>query len=198
MVAFRVLEIGRLTAALLLAGAALTACSGGPSPSLEFSKPARIGGLAQSYRLGIGDKLKISVFGEPDLSGQFEVNALGNVPVPLVGEVSAKDQTLDEFRAALAQRFAGGYLKSPKIGIEIVNYRPIYVQGEVKTGGEFQFRTGITIRDAIAMAGGYSYRANQSYVLIMRQGEPNEVRVPLPSKEPVLPGDNIRVAERMF
>ncbi len=198
MVVRQVLATCRLCLSLLVMAAGLQACSGGPAPALQFSKPSMAGGLAGTYRFGIGDKLKLNIYGEPDLSGQFEVNALGNVAVPLIGEVPAKGQTIDEFRQAVASKLAAGYLKSPRIGIEIVTYRPVYVQGEVRSGGEFQYRTGLTFRDAIAMAGGYSYRANQGYVLVMRQGEPREVRVNLPTTEVVLPGDNIRVPERIF
>jgi polysaccharide export outer membrane protein len=198
MVPRKVLAICRLSATLLIAAASAQGCSGGPAPALQFSQPSKAGGLTDSYRFGVGDKVKVLIYGEPDLSGAVEVNALGNVAVPLIGEVPAKGTTIDELRSAIASRLAAGYLKSPKVNIEITNYRPIYVQGEVRSGGEFKYRTGLTIRDAIAMAGGYSYRANQGYVVVMRQGEPREVRVDLPTREAVLPGDNIRVPERIF
>lgn len=150
----------------------------------------------RTYRLGVGDKLKLNVYGEPDLSGEFVVNALGNVSLPLVGEVKAQGHSLAEFRAALRQRLADGFLKDPKVNVEVVNYRPIYVHGEVRNGGEFQFKNGLKLRDAVAMAGGYSYRANLGYVLVIREGEARELRIDLPSDTPVLPGDNIRIPER--
>jgi len=90
-----------------------------------------------------------------------------------------------------------GYLKNPKVSIEVMNFRPIYVHGEVKNGGEFAYKTGLKLRDAIAMAGGYTYRANQGYVLVDREGE-EEVKITMPSSMPVLPGDNIRIPERFF
>lgn len=149
------------------------------------------------YKLGVGDKLKISVYGEPELSGQLEVNALGNVPMPLIGDVPAKGQSITQIRDAVAGRLAGGYLKNPKVSVEVLNYRAFYVHGEVRNSGEFQFKPGLKLRDAIATAGGYTYRANTSHVIVTREGA-QEMRIPLPSDALVLPGDNIRAPERFF
>ena len=183
---------------VLLAAAAVAACSAGPShPPASFVTLDAAGIAERTYRLGAGDKLKVTVFGEENLFGQFEVNALGQVPLPLAGEVPARGLTLTAFRDAVAQRLGNGYLKNPKVSVEVLNFRPIYVHGEVKSGGEFTYRTGLKLRDAIAMAGGYTYRANQSYVYITREGE-EEISVPMPSSTPVLPGDNVRVPERFF
>lgn len=153
--------------------------------------------IQRVYRLGIGDKLKITVFGEENLTGPAEVNALGQVAVPLLGEMQAKGLALNEFRDQIARKLADGYLKNPKVSVEMTNYRPIYVHGEVKNGGEFQFKNGVSLRDVVAMAGGYTYRADQSYLFIGREGEP-DVAVRMPNDVPVLPGDNIRVPERFF
>lgn len=184
--------------AALIAAAALTACADGAQPPPQNFVTLDAAGIAErTYRLGAGDKLKLTVFGEENLSGQFEVNALGQVPLPLAGEVPAKGLTLAQFRDAVAQRLANGYLKNPKVSVEVLNFRPIYVHGEVKSGGEFAFKTGLKMRDAIAMAGGYTYRANQNYVYVSREGE-QEVKVPMQNSMPVLPGDNVRIPERFF
>lgn len=153
--------------------------------------------LQRIYRLGVGDKLKVSVFGEDNLSGQFEVNALGQIALPLIGEMQAKGLAITDFRDSITRKLSEGYLKNPKVNVEMLNYRPVYVQGEVKSGGEFAFKNGMNLRDVIAMAGGYTYRANQSYLYIGREGDP-EVAVQLPTNVPVLPGDNIRIPERFF
>ena len=186
--------------AAFIATAVLNGCAdGGDAPSLDITQ--KRGGppeLSRIYRLGVGDRLKVSVFGEQDLSGAFDVNATGNVPLPLIGDVPAKGRAIADFRDAVARKLAEGYLKSPKVTVEVLNYRPIYVHGEVKNGGEFPFKNGLKLRDAIAVAGGYTYRANQSYVLLTREGEAQEAKAPLPSGLDVLPGDNIRVPERFF
>ena len=183
-------------AALLAAALARDACTGPPPlPPPSFATGGEA--LERTYRLGIGDKLKITVFGEESLSGQYEVNALGQISLPLVGEVGARGMAISAFRDSVARRLAEGYLKNPRVTVEVLNYRPIYVHGEVKSGGEFPYKNGLKLRDAVAVAGGYTYRADESYVLIVREGA-GEARVPLSSNVVVLPGDNIRVPERFF
>lgn len=168
----------------------------GPAPAslLTDNAPSSLGA---SYRLGIGDKLKITVFGEDTLSGPVEVNAGGQVALPLAGDVPAAGKTLSQFRDAVVARLSDGYLKNPKVTVEITNYRPVYIHGEVKNGGEFNYKTGLKLRDAVAMAGGYTYRANQSTIILIRDGV-GEVSVPASGTVSLLPGDNIRIPERFF
>jgi protein involved in polysaccharide export with SLBB domain len=181
----------------LLCTAALAACAdGGGAPLSALKQDPE--GLSRAYRLGVGDKLKVTVFGEQDLSGAYEVNAAGQLPLPLIGDIPAKGQPIAAVRDAIAGRLSQGYLKQPRVSVEVLNYRPIYVHGEVRSGGEFPYRPGLKMRDAVAVAGGYTYRANQGYALLTREGGQVEVRVPLPSDIDVLPGDNIRIPERFF
>lgn len=184
----------------LLAATLAGACGNsgiGFDPRMQQA-PAGLIESGRIYRLGIGDKLKVQVFGEPDLSGAFEVGASGNVGMPLVGEIPAQGRPVAEFREAVARKLAEGYLKSPKVTVEITNYRPIYVHGEVRTGGEFQFKSGLKVRDAIALAGGYTYRANQSYIMLTRPGVALNARVANTGDLEILPGDNIQIPERFF
>ena len=183
----------------------LGACST-QSPDSPFSsapKPstANLGAnpeISRIYRLGVGDKVKVTVFGESELSGPLEIGASGKLAMPLVGEIPAKGQTIADLKLAIETRLKSGYLKDPKVSVEVIAYRPFYVHGEVRSGGEVAFKNGVTIRDAIAISGGYTYRANQSYVLLIREGTAQEVQVNLPSTDIVMPGDNIRVPERFF
>lgn len=188
----------RPSVAALLAAALLSACAdpAGYAPP-SFATRAQEPRHDRTFRLGIGDKLKITVFGEDNLSSQVEVNAAGSIAMPLVGEVPAKGKSIGELKDTLARKLAEGYLKNPRLNVEVLNFRPIYVHGEVKTGGEFAFKNGLTFRDAIAMAGGYTYRAQQSHLFLVREGGEEE-RVALPTTQPVLPGDNIRIPERFF
>jgi len=184
--------------AALAAACLVSACAEGIGPPPPgFDLDAAPSALGATYRLGIGDKLKITVFGEDSLSGSAEVNAAGQVALPLAGEVPAEGKTLDQFRDIVARRLADGYLKNPRVTVEITNYRPIYVHGEVKNGGEFPYKTGLKLRDAVAMAGGYTYRANQSYALVTREGL-SEARVPANGAVMLRPGDNVRIPERFF
>jgi polysaccharide export outer membrane protein len=188
----------RSFAAVCLAALAVGACAGDVGPaSADLFTDAGPSALGASYRLGIGDKLKVTVFGEESLSGPVEVNAAGHVALPLAGEVPAQGRTLTQFREAVAHRLADGYLKNPKVTVEITNYRPVYVHGEVKNGGEFSYKSGLKLRDAVAMAGGYTYRANQSYAIVLREGQ-GEVRIPANGSVTLYPGDNVRIPERFF
>lgn len=190
-------SLTRALSVVVFASVAVSGCADGvgvPAPSYATSEAQT---LSRVYRLAVGDKLRIAVFGEENLSGETEVNTLGAVDVPLVGDVPAKGLTLAQFRRSLVVKLSDGFLKNPKVTVEVMNYRPIYVHGEVKTGGEFPYRTGVRMRDVIATAGGYTYRANKSYVYLERDGHP-AYRISLPTKMPVLPGDNIRVPERFF
>lgn len=182
-------------AAAAVAALALSACADGadlPAAELKPSTGPRI------HRLGVGDKLKVSVFGEQDLSGIFEVGPTGHLAMPLVGDIAARDKSVTELRDTIASRLSQGYLKSPKVAVEVVGYRPFYVHGEVRSSGEFAFKTGTKLRDAIAVAGGYTYRANRAYVILIREGDPREVKVATAGDVEVQPGDNIRVPERLF
>lgn len=183
--------------------AALVVALNGCANDRPAAAPASIARLetpevSRVYRLGIGDKVKLSVFGEADLSGTFEVNGSGNVAVPLVGEIPAKGRGIGEFRELVRTKLAQGYLTNPKVSVEVANFRPIYLHGEVRSGGEFPYKSGLKLRDAIALAGGYTYRANESHVILVREGSAAQIKVALPADIDVLPGDNIRVPERFF
>jgi polysaccharide export outer membrane protein len=178
----------------LLAAACASEIAPAPASFIGESGPSALGA---SYRLGIGDKLKVTVFGEESLSGAVDVNGAGQVALPLAGEVPAQGKTLAQFRETVVRRLADGYLKNPKVTVEITNYRPIYVHGEVKNGGEYAYKTGLKLRDAVAMAGGYTYRAEQAYAIILRDGY-GEVRLPANGTVALLPGDNVRIPERFF
>ncbi|MCB1509780.1 MAG: polysaccharide export protein [Hyphomicrobiaceae bacterium] len=179
-------------AAILLSGCA----TGSTLPELDISKSNV--GVNDVYRLGVGDKLKINVFGEADLSGNYEVDAGGRISFPLIGALSAAGQTVPKFREALRRKLADGYLKRPRLTVDVTNYRPVYVLGEVRSPGEHAFRAGMKLRDIIAIAGGYTYRADEAYVILNRTSLGRAVRVPASSAFYVLPGDNIRVPERFF
>jgi len=181
--------------------AVLGACAdGADAPELPIASAAdgSTHQLSRIYRLGVGDKLNINVFGEPTLSGTFEVGAAGNISIPLIGEIPANGRPIEEFRHAVTNRLAQGYLKNPKVSVDVVRFKPVYVHGEVKKGGEYDYRSGSRLSDVIAQAGGYTYRAEKGFVLVMRGNQAREFKVHASSAFQVLPGDNIRVPERFF
>lgn len=162
---------------------------------------APVGSLVQEppvYRLGADDKIRINVYGEDPLNAEYLVGSDGNISFPLVGMVAAKGLTLTELQALLTLRLSQSMIVDPKVSIDIVEYRPFYVLGEVQKAGQYPYRTGLTAMAAIATAGGFTYRANEKVVLIQRFGEPVEQRLPLAPQTMVLPGDTIRIKERHF
>jgi protein involved in polysaccharide export with SLBB domain len=150
------------------------------------------------YTLGVGDQLRVSVFGEQDLSGEFVIDGSGSVSLPLVGEVRARGLTVREFRTELETILRNGYLNDPRVNAEVINFRPFFIMGEVESSGEYPYADGLTVMNAIARAGGFTYRANTRMVFIKRAGASQEVAVPMTATLRVMPGDTIRVGERFF
>ncbi len=153
---------------------------------------------AVSYRMGPGDRLRVTVFGEEDLSGEFQVDGSGMIAMPLIGQVRAGERTVEELEAALVDRLKPDYLKNPRISVEVLNYRPFYIIGEVKNPGSYPYVNGMTAINAVALAGGYTYRARENNLYIIRANDPNRAKHPANRDTVVLPGDVIEVPERFF
>lgn len=153
---------------------------------------------AAQYRLGAGDKLHVTVFGQPDMSGDFTVDSAGSVPVPLVGAVQAGGKTTAEFQEALQDALRGTYLANPSVSVEITEFRPFYILGEVNKPGAYPSTAGMTVTQAVATAQGFTYRANTHRVYIRHSGDRSEKAYALTGATLVTPGDTIRVPERFF
>lgn len=180
---------------------ALTAPSFAQSGSSYMPAPAvsvPAGPSNPDYQLGTGDKVRVNVFGEEDLGGEFVVDGSGFVRLPLVGQVRAQGLSLREFENVLADKLREGYLKDPKVSAEVVNYRPFYIIGEVNKPGEYPYVNYMSILNAVALAGGFTYRANESNVYVRRNGQSKEEYVPADATTKINPGDIIRVPERFF
>lgn len=175
--------------ALVLAG-----CAANDVPLADRSV---VEAVEQNYPLGAGDRLRITVYGEDRLSGEFEVAANGAVPVPLVGPVAAAGLSVDAFSRMLTTQLGSGYLTDPKVAVQVLSYRPFFVMGEVERPGRYPTAPGTTLARALASAGGYTYRADKGEVFLKREGQP-EVRVPSDWDFPLQPGDVVRVGERYF
>lgn len=178
----------------------LSACGGGPPPleSTDAFRSTQGRPLDEIYRLGTGDVVRITVFGEVDLSGEFTVDDAGAISMPLIGPVQAAGKTPRELAASVVARLKEGYLRNPRVSTQIVGYRPFYIYGEVQEPGNYPFTLGLHVIEAVATAGGYTYRADQDEVYITRKvgGESQEFSAP-PSAR-VFPGDIIKVPERYF
>lgn len=168
-----------------------------PEPAAKAAAPATHAGAG--YLLGPGDKIRVTVFGHEDLSGEFEVDAAGNVALPLIQSVPAQGLTPPALEKQIAERLVESeYVRNPRVSVEVLTYRPFYIYGEVMKPGGYPYVNGMTVHNAIALAGGFSYRARTSSVRLRRttNGQQTESDVPLDTT--VLPGDVIEVRERYF
>jgi polysaccharide export outer membrane protein len=146
------------------------------------------------YVLSRNDQLRITVFGEADLSGEFVIDSGGSIALPLIGNVQAAGMNLRTFQRELERLFREGrYLVDPRVSAQILNFRPIFVLGEIRTPGEHEFVAGLTLLNAIAQAGGYTPLANVRRVFIRREGVDEEFEVAVRSGVAIMPGDTIRV-----
>ena len=150
------------------------------------------------YILGAGDRVRITVFEEEDLTGEFEVTSTGMISFPLIGQIKASGGTLSQLETIIAQMLLDGYLKSPRVNAEVLNYRPFFIEGEVETPGQYPYISAMTIREAVAIAGGYTYRARESEATLIRRMDPQRQPVTVPVHTIVLPGDFIEIEERFF
>ena len=161
--------------------------------------PMSNGPQDESYRLGSGDKVKLTVYGENDLGGEYLVDGGGQVQLPLLGQVPAVGMTVHDFETSVGSKFVSeGYLKDPRVSVEVLNYRPFYIIGEVKNPGQYPYVNGMNALNAVALAGGYTYRADEKDVYIRKNGSSKEQEVPADQTTRVNPGDIIRVDERIF
>jgi len=151
-----------------------------------------------TYRLSAGDKLRITVYGHADLSGEFEVDASGYISLPLAGDIKAAGGTANDLEVTIISALQPDYLKNPRVSAELINYRPFYIFGEVKSPGSYPYTNGMTVVSAVAVAGGFTYRARRSRIRIIRGNDDDQVELEGSDDTPIKPGDVIEVPERFF
>lgn len=181
----RLLPLLCLALLCLALTASLTALTGAPA-------------AAADYRLASGDELRIKVFDNEDISGEYLVDAAGNVNFPLVGQVQAAGLTVDQFTQDLTRRLDAEYLVNPKVSVEVLNFRAIFVIGQVNAPGSYAYSPGMTVRQAVALAGGYTRRASTSSMTIIRQDGTGTIEVEAEEDTPVMPGDTIEIDRRFL
>ena len=169
----------------------LAACASVPTATLPTINQVQ-------YRIGAGDTLRLTVFREESLSGEFQVGETGTLNLPLVGDIQASGKTIPEFRTDLTTLLGQEFVRDPNVTVAVVKYRPVYVLGEVETPGQYDYAENMTVFALVARAGGFTYRADQSTVLIRHENEPEERPYELTSGGAVLPGDTVRFVARYF
>ncbi|HVQ20635.1 MAG TPA: polysaccharide biosynthesis/export family protein, partial [Terrimicrobiaceae bacterium] len=177
---------------------ALLACGCTASSLSEAEQQSLAAASVASPQLQPGDKIRVNVYGEDKLSGEYQLNQSGQISLPLAGTIEAKGLTQSELEQALAKKFRSEYLKHPKVTVTIATLQPYYVMGEVEKPGEFAYKSGLNVLTALAIAGGPTYRASRSTVQIQRRGESSMREYPISASVPILPGDVIKVPERYF
>ncbi|MEM8812675.1 MAG: polysaccharide biosynthesis/export family protein [Pseudomonadota bacterium] len=182
----------RILVAVLLC-LSVAGCSGYHRPATAFHE-----NLTKSYRLDSGDQLRITVFGQDDLTNTYLVDQSGYITVPLIAKVAARGRTTGELAIDIAERLRNGYLRDPDVSAEIAQYRPFFIMGEVNSAGQYSYVAGMTAQTAVAIAGGFTARANQRDVVVTRTLNGKVLTGRVPTTDPIRPGDTIHVRERLF
>jgi len=178
---------------VLMVVACLAACAGYMRPPPAFHEI-----LNEPYHFDSGDKLRITVYDQPSLTQVYLVDQAGYIAMPLIGQVPARGSTAASLSKSIIEKLEGGYLKRPDVSVDIDTYRPFFIMGEVKNAGQYPFVAGMTAQNAIAIAGGYSARAEMRDVDITRQINGDIISGRVPITDPIRPGDTIYVRERYF
>jgi polysaccharide export outer membrane protein len=183
---------------IIAATAGLAGCSG---PNLPVTSVAQANSaVAQVYHVADGDKVRVTVFDEPNLTGDYQVGLDGSLQLPLIGRIAASGMTSTALSDAIAGALkGGGYVLNPRVAIELTEHQPIFVLGEVKTPGQYAYVSNMTLDQAVALAGGFTPRANKGIVVLRRQQWNSAKKVRLgQSSLLIAPGDTITVEEAFF
>lgn len=154
--------------------------------------------FGNGYRIGSGDRLTIRVLGQPDLTNDYVVDASGAISMPLINSVRVGGLTAPQAERLIATRLRDGFLRDPSVAVQVTNQRPFYILGEVNQAGSFPYVSGMTVQQAVAIANGYTPRANQGRVLLTRRSAEGTVSYEVPVTTQLYPGDTIFVRERWF
>jgi polysaccharide export outer membrane protein len=182
-----------LLAALI--GAGLLA---GCATSYPPQDPATYKALIAPYRLDSGDRLRVVVFGQSDLSNTYTIDQAGYISMPLVGAIAARGRSTQEMEGEIAAKLRKGFVRNPDVSVEVDRYRPFFIMGEVTSAGQYPYVNGMTAQTAVAIAGGFTPRAQRADVDVTRQVNGKVTTIRLLPTQPIFPGDTVNVRERFF
>lgn len=181
---------------LLLAtglGAALTGCAVPNQP-----REQQVSGPPPTLRIGPGDRVQVTVFGVTEMTGEFLVSDSGTISLPLAGQVPMANMTTRQAEESLTQRLAQGLVQNPQVSINVTRYRQVFVVGEVQRPGGYDYFSGLTVLNAIALGGGYSVRADPRRLTVVRAADPSRRAEQATEATYLAPGDTVQVPERWF
>lgn len=150
------------------------------------------------YLLGSGDLLKINVFGQDTLSGEYRVDGSGMISMPLIGNVPAKGLTPGQLEQNIIEQLQDGFLKTPRVSVEINDFRPFYILGEINKPGSYPYVSNMRVWNAVALAAGFTKRAKKNGVVIIRADGAGKKKIKVALDTIVFPGDIIEVPQRLF
>lgn len=180
-------------AAIMALAAAMAGCS-----SYRPTPDAFHDALTLPYVLGAGDSVRITVFEQEGLTNSYAVDQAGYISFPLIGPVAARGRTAAQLEQDIATQLANGYIREPDVSVEIDRYRPIFIMGEVTAAGQYSYVPGMTVQKAVAVAGGFTARANQANADVTRDINGEVITGRVLMSDPLLPGDTVYVRERLF
>lgn len=151
-----------------------------------------------SYALGPGDRIRVTVFGHADLSGEFTISETGTISLSLAGILTVGGATLAAAERTVVGALKPDYLLNPQVSIELLEYRPFYIIGEVNEPGSYPYVNGMSVTEAVALAGGYTHRAKENEAIVIRAADPDRTERSIPATDVVLPGDVVKIPERFF
>jgi polysaccharide biosynthesis/export protein len=150
------------------------------------------------YLLDTGDRVRIFVYGQPNLSRTYAIDVAGTISMPLIGTVQARGVTTQSLKNRVRAALAVKYVRDPEVAIEVSQYRPFFILGEVRTAGQYPWVNDLTVQSAVAIAGGFSPRATERSVRLTRRIDGVISEIDVPTSYSVKPGDTIYVQERFF
>lgn len=189
----------------LIIGLALAGCMQKRAPVVAIAPPPVAAAPADvqvtgeiPYRLAAGDRLRVVVFGQEGLSNSYTVDPNGAITLPLIGSVQARNQSTAELSRTIAARLKQGYIREPHVAVEIEAYRPFFILGEVTYPGQYPYVANMSVETAVAIAGGFTPRAEKGGARITRSVDGVMTRGNVPLAHTVRPGDTINIGERWF
>jgi protein involved in polysaccharide export with SLBB domain len=193
--------VPRAALVLILALLGPVACGGGepaaPAPSAPTLAAPIVAADETSYQVAAGDRIRVTVFRHEDLSGEYALDGAGNFAMPLIGEVKGNGLNTRQLEDRIEGHLREGYLIDPQVSVEVLNYRPFYILGEVRSPGSYPYVNGMTVLNAVVLGGDFTYRADKDDILLRRGGS-NTPPVQATLDTPIQPGDIIEVTERFF
>ncbi|MGO3932733.1 polysaccharide biosynthesis/export family protein [Rhodopseudomonas pseudopalustris] len=193
---------GRTFVVCLLGALALGGCMRRPAPvavvqPMAYAPPSSVA-VSPDYLLGAGDRLRVVVYGQDALTNTYAIDASGSIALPLIGRVPASGRSASGLAGEIAARLRGGFIREPSVAVQIESYRPFFILGEVAAPGQYPYVPNMSVESAVAIAGGFTPRAQRDRVVLTHPEGGAAVRATVPLGTPLRPGDTVLVGERWF